>query len=36
MRNIAIHQYDRVDLQLVWQTVTVALPQLARNLEPYV
>lgn len=26
MRNIAIHQYDRVDLQLVWQTVTVALP----------
>ncbi|MBP0001715.1 MAG: DUF86 domain-containing protein [Cyanobacteria bacterium SID2] len=36
MRNIMIHQYDRVDLQLVWDTATIALPQLARSLQPYV
>lgn len=36
MGNIMIHQNDRVDLQLVWNTATVALPQLARSLEPYV
>ena len=36
MRNIMIHQYDRVDIQLVWDTATVALPQLVRSLQPYV
>ncbi|WP_159783669.1 HepT-like ribonuclease domain-containing protein [Sodalinema gerasimenkoae] len=36
MRNIMIHQYDHVDIQLVWDTATVALPQLVRSLQPYV
>ena len=35
MRNIMIHQYDRVDLKLVWDTATQVLPQLARDLASY-
>ncbi|MDY6782484.1 MAG: HepT-like ribonuclease domain-containing protein [Cyanobacteriota bacterium] len=35
MRNIMIHQYDRVDLQLVRDTATQVLPQLDRDLTPY-
>lgn len=35
MRNIMIHQYDRIDLQLVWDTVTQAFPRLAQSLQPY-
>jgi uncharacterized protein with HEPN domain len=35
MRNIMIHQYDRVDLKLVWDTVNQAFPILAQSLQPY-
>lgn len=35
MRNILIHQYDHVDLPLVWETATQALPQLKQTLQPY-
>ena len=33
MRNRIIHEYDRVDLQIVWDTVTQDLPRLVRQLE---
>ncbi|MGD1901208.1 MAG: DUF86 domain-containing protein [Geitlerinemataceae cyanobacterium] len=35
MRNIMIHQYDRVNFRLVWETATEMLPELARKLETY-
>jgi len=34
MRNRLIHAYFDVDLQVVWDTVTVDLPQLISVLEP--
>jgi len=34
MRNILIHQYDYVDLDEVWQTVSVDVPALIALLEP--
>lgn len=34
MRNILIHEYDHVDLDEVWQTVTVDVPHLIALLEP--
>jgi uncharacterized protein with HEPN domain len=33
MRDRLIHQYDAVDLEEVWRTVTVDLPSLTRDLE---
>lgn len=33
MRNIIIHQYDAVDLDLVWETVQAYFPVLAGILE---
>lgn len=36
MRNRLIHAYFDVDLQVVWDTVTVDLPELVRMLEPLV
>lgn len=35
MRNIMIHEYDRVDLDFLWQVATNDLPQLARQLAPH-
>lgn len=35
MRNILIHDYDEVDLQKVWQTVTVDIPSLIDILETF-
>ena len=35
MRNILIHDYDEVDLQKVWQTVTVDIPSLIGILETF-
>lgn len=29
MRNVVIHEYDAVDVELVWQTVTTDLPPLS-------
>lgn len=33
MRNILIHEYDDVDLMIVWDTVQKDLPRLVANLE---
>jgi uncharacterized protein with HEPN domain len=32
MRNVMIHDYDALDLYIVWRTVTEDLPQLANQL----
>ena len=34
MRNRMVHQYFRVDLDVVWQTVTNDIPQLRFQIEP--
>ena len=36
MRNRLIHAYFDVDLQVVWDTATVDLPQLIAVLEPLI
>jgi uncharacterized protein with HEPN domain len=36
MRNILIHQYDNVDLPIVWDTVKNDLPTIIATLEPIV
>jgi len=33
MRNKLIHEYDRVDLDILWDTVTVELPDLIEALQ---
>ena len=33
MRNRLIHEYDDVDVELVWETATVHVPSLLRELE---
>lgn len=33
MRNLLIHDYDGIDLQIVWQTVQQDLPSLISQLE---
>ena len=33
MRNILVHEYFGVDLAIVWQTVTVDLPELQEELQ---
>ncbi len=33
MRNKLIHEYDRLDLDILWDTVTVELPDLVKALE---
>jgi uncharacterized protein with HEPN domain len=35
MRNILIHDYDDVDLDIVWDTVNRDLPPLVNRLEAY-
>ena len=35
MRNIMIHEYDGIDLPIVWETVIHDLPLLIATLEPY-
>ena len=32
MRNVSVHQYDAVDLTIVWDTVHINLPQLIATL----
>jgi len=34
MRNKIIHEYDDVDLEEVWKTVTSDLPRLIQSLQP--
>jgi len=33
MRNVMIHEYDNVDLKIVWDTVKENLPKLIKSLE---
>jgi len=33
MRNLLIHEYDDVDLYVVWETVKTSLPELIRQLD---
>jgi uncharacterized protein with HEPN domain len=33
MRNKLIHEYDRIDLDILWDTVTVELPDLIETLQ---
>lgn len=33
MRNMMIHEYDDIDLPLVWETVRMSLPTLVKSLE---
>ncbi len=33
-RDVIIHQYDRIDIDEVWHTLTVDLPELIAYLEP--
>jgi len=36
MRNLMIHGYDDIDLEIVWDTVKVDLPGLIEQLESIV
>ncbi len=36
MRNVMIHEYDSVDLEVVWKTVKDDPPQLINQLEKFV
>jgi uncharacterized protein with HEPN domain len=33
MRNRVIHQYDDIDLSIVWRTVTVSIPNLISRIR---
>ena len=35
MRNLLVHEYFRIDHDIVWQTVTVELPALVHALEEH-
>ena len=34
MRHVLVHDYDQIDLDVVWEVVTGDLPQLVKVLEP--
>lgn len=34
MRDILIHDYDKVDLDLLWDTSTKSIPEMIAYLEP--
>ncbi|MEL6909515.1 MAG: DUF86 domain-containing protein [Cyanobacteria bacterium J06629_2] len=36
IRNLIIHEYFRVNLNIVWQTIQIDLPQLVRQIEELV
>jgi len=33
MRNLLIHEYDDVDMDILWKTVQIELPKLVKQLE---
>jgi uncharacterized protein with HEPN domain len=33
MRDVLIHGYDQVDLEQVWKSASVEVPEILRNLE---
>jgi uncharacterized protein with HEPN domain len=36
MRDVLIHQYDAVDLEEVWKTVSTEVPKVVSQLDPLV
>ena len=36
MRNRVIHRYDDVDVDIVWETIQVSIPQLLALIRPLV
>lgn len=32
MRNVATHQYDRIDFEIMWNTLTESVPELEEKL----
>jgi uncharacterized protein with HEPN domain len=34
LRNVVIHQYDKVDLDKIWKIASEEVPQLCRQIEP--
>ena len=36
MRQVLVHDYDRIDHDVVWEVVTTDLPQLVERPEPLV
>lgn len=36
MRHVVVHDYGRVDLDRLWETVTIAMPRLASRLRPLI
>ncbi|MCF6367520.1 HepT-like ribonuclease domain-containing protein [Rhizobium halophilum] len=33
MRNLVVHQYDRLDFRILWETVQCDLPKLVRQID---
>lgn len=33
-RDFMIHNYDKIDLERIWETITVSIPELMQLLEP--
>jgi uncharacterized protein with HEPN domain len=33
MRNLLVHEYDEIDLDIVWDTLQISLPVLIAELE---
>ena len=36
MRNLYAHEYEKIDLKIVWETLTKRVPELRRQLEKIV
>lgn len=36
MRDVLIHEYDKVDASIVWETATTSIPMLIKAIEPLV
>ena len=36
MRNVLVHEYERVDWPRIWATMTVSIPALLAGIEPLV
>ena len=34
MRHLLVHEYFKIDFDLVWQTATISIPELLAELEP--
>lgn len=36
MRNKIVHDYDNIDLSVLWSTIKISLPELKQNLTKYI